>query len=188
MAYQVIQPPFTLEFDEMPPEDLKEYSRWFHSVLPGRTSQLETAVRSTLGFESWRATFDAASLGQLGEWFEREVSTRPRSPAEVAEVRIHGLVEEPGPELTNRTFSLAMDIAFYFAETMRRCHPAVSWKQPLGSRKDADFGQPVLVGFGKVRLNPVRICVTLAYGIASGSQSGTRLREIFDYWSHRVSA
>ena len=45
----------------------------------------------------------------------------------------------------------------------------------------------VILGFGQVPLNPVRIAVTLCYGIATGKQSGKRLREIYDYWSSSAS-
>ena len=45
----------------------------------------------------------------------------------------------------------------------------------------------MLVGFGPVPLNPVRIAVTLAYGIADGKFDGRRLCSLYEYWaSHAV--
>jgi len=48
-----------------------------------------------------------------------------------------------------------------------------------------DYGQPVIVGFGPVFLNPVRIVVTLAYAFEAKEQTGERLRALFDIWSEK---
>jgi len=45
-----------------------------------------------------------------------------------------------------------------------------------------------ILGFGRVPLNPVRIAVTFCQGIATGKQSGGRLKELYDYWSRSASA
>jgi hypothetical protein len=37
-------------------------------------------------------------------------------------------------------------------------------------------------------MNPVQLMVTLAYGIARQSQSGQRLRELYDIWSQKLVA
>jgi hypothetical protein len=58
-----------------------------------------------------------------------------------------------------------------------------AWDQPLRNEKFSDYGQPVIMGFGSVPLNPVRIVVMLAYGIANKKQGGRRLRELYDTWA-----
>jgi hypothetical protein len=40
MAYQIIQPPFTLKFREMSKAELRDYYRWFHDCIPVRIWQL----------------------------------------------------------------------------------------------------------------------------------------------------
>jgi len=188
MPYQVIQPPFTLKFREMSKQQLLDYAAWFRSSLDERTSQLEGAVRATPGFESWAATFTPESLEKLGSWFAGAVATRARAPEEMAELKLQGDLgmSPPDVDLTDRSFSLAMDVGMYLARTFEGTHPGVVWKQYLDNRNFADYGQPVLNGFGPVPLNPVRIAVTLAYGLASKKQTGKRLREIFDYWSKQA--
>lgn len=190
MPYATIQPPFTLKFREMSKQELKDYFRWFFDVLPQRTGEVAEAVRQSPGFETWQPDETPASLDALGEWFAVQAETRQRTPDECQEIasRSSFPIEVPNEELTNRTFSLAMDIGMYLAHVLLKNFPSLRWEQPLDDKKFADYGQPVLVGFGPVPLNPVRIAVTLAYGLVSKKQSGKRLREIYDYWSKQVRA
>jgi len=190
MPYATIQPPFTLKFREMSKQELKDCFRWFYDVLPQRTRELAETVRQSPGFETWQPDQTPASLDALGEWFSVQVEARQRTPDERQEIasRSSFPIEVPNEELTNRTISLAMDIGMHLAQVLLKNFPALRWEQPLNDKKFADYGQPVLVGFGPVPLNPVRIAVTLAYGLVSKKQSGKRLREIHDYWSKQVRA
>jgi hypothetical protein len=190
MRYEVIQPPFTLKFREMSKQELGEYAAWLRGIGDLRMSQLEANVSAALGYESWTATFTPQSLEKLGEWFACAVATRARRPDEMAELTLRGdlRLTVPDVDLTNYCFSLAVDVGIYLARTFERAYPQLTWKQFFNDKKFADYGQPVLTGFGQVPLNPVRIGVTLAYGLASGKQTGKRLREIFDYWSNQVEA
>lgn len=189
MPYQQIKRPFTLDSCGMSKQELINYANWFHSVIDERISQLESAVRETPGFQSWRATFDPESLTKLGEWFAGAVSMRLRTPKEMAELASRGdsRIAVPEQEITDYSISLATDIGMYFARTMERAHPTVAWKQLFGDKRFIDYGRPVLVGFGPAPLNPVHIAITLAYALASKEQSGERLRSIFDYWSKMAS-
>lgn len=71
----------------------------------------------------------------------------------------------------------------YFGQTLKSRYPHLKWDQPLKNKKFADFGQVVLVGFGRASLNPVRIVVTFCYGVAGGKQAPRRLDEVYGYWS-----
>jgi hypothetical protein len=187
MNYTIIQPPFDLNFPEMSKKDLVAYREWFHSVIPERTSELGNAVKGTAGFESWDPDLTPDSLAVLGEWFRREVETRRRSDVEMAELksRLTFPIDVPNEELTNRTFSLAMDVGMYFGQTILKNLSGTRWDQPMKNKKFADYGQPVIMGFGTVPLNPVRIAVNLAYAFAAKEQSGDRLRALFDVWSKK---
>jgi hypothetical protein len=51
-----------------------------------------------------------------------------------------------------------------------------------------DYGQPVFVGFtSNVLFNPVRMVITMAYGLAKDTKDGKRLREIYDIWSKKIA-
>ena len=188
MPYNTIQPPFTLKFREMSNQEIKDYYQWFLSVFLQRINELANAVKESQGFEAWQPDYTAASLDTLGNWFATQAEARQRTQEERQEVasRSPYPIEIPEGELTSRTFSLAMDVGIYFSQVLVKEHPSLHWEQPLNDKKFADYGQPVLVGFGPVPLNPVRILVTLAYGLVSKTQGGKRLRELHDYWSKQV--
>jgi hypothetical protein len=188
MVYQIIQPPFTLQFREMSKQELKDYFQWFLDVLPTRIRELASAVRQTPGFETWQLDGTPASLNALGEWFATQAEAGQRTSEERVEIANRSAypIDISNEELTNRTFSLAMDVGMYLAQVLLKNHPSLRWEQPFGSKKFVDYGQPVLVGFGAAPLNPVDIAVTLAYGLVSKRRGGQRLREIYDHWSQQV--
>jgi hypothetical protein len=101
------------------------------------------------------------------------------------ESRLTFPIDLPDEELTNRSFSLGMDIGMYFGQVILKNLAGTRWEQPLRNSKFADYGQPVIMGFGTVPLNPVRIAVTLAYAYSAKEQSGNRLRALYDVWSKR---
>jgi len=183
-AYRTIQPPFTLKFSEMSKKELKAYFQWFQEITPERIEQLAVTVQSSPGFESWRADFSPDSLDSLGEWFATQIETRPRTQEEIDALNAQSPSPFPnsGWELTNRTFSLAMDIGMYLNQVFLRTHPYLKWGQPFGGKTFIDYGQPVLVGFngGDYPFNAVRVLVTLGYGLRDKKFGGGRLREIYD--------
>ena len=179
MTYEIIQPPFTLNFRTMSKRELKEYYEWFKQMIPERISILEKTVRESES--SWTADRSPGSLSALGEWFEGEVETRPHTAEEMEELRskLPAWIDIDSVDLTNRTFSLAMDIGMYLGEVFRQNVEGADWTLHL--KKDSDFGQPVLTGF-KIPLNPVHILVTVAYRVARGSRSGNHLRNVYNVW------
>lgn len=188
MSYATIQPPFTLQFREMSKKELTSYFEWFQGILPQRLEQLINAVKETPGFADWKADFSPASLDLLGRWFAMQVETRPRTLDEVQEIESRSAypVEVPDEDLTNRTFSIAMDVGMYLSHVFLTNHPGLRWEQTFGNKKAIDYGQPVLTGFGVAEFNPVHMMVTLAYGVASRKKNGSRLRELYDIWSKMI--
>lgn len=189
MSYKIIQPPFTLQFREMSKDELRQYFAWFLEVMPVRLNALREAVSATQGFEELVLDGSTQSLKGLGDWFVAAVEVRGRTADEINEIqsRSKHTITVPDTELSNRTFSIAMDIGMYFARVMLLTHPHLNWEQPLKDKKFVDYGQPILIGAGRVPLNPVRLMVILAYGFVSKAQKGSRLAEIFEYWSRQAT-
>lgn len=187
MTYHLIQPPFSLRFQEMSRRELKAYYEWFLGVIAARLIELAHAVSDSPGFDGWELNYTPASLELLGEWFASQVAQRQRTPGEMEDIRnrLTFPIEIPDRQLTNRTFSLAVDVGIYLSQVFLRNHPSLSWKHDLENKKFADYGQPVLVGFA-VPLNPVAVSLVLAYGLASNRQTGKRLRELYDSWSQQI--
>jgi hypothetical protein len=183
MTYAIIEPPFTLKFHDMPKGELEAYRDWFHSVLPARIAELTSAVKVTPAFESWDSNQRPESLDLLGRWFEGQVETRRRSAEEMAEIhaKLTFPIDVPDEELTNRTFSLAMDLGMYFGQVILKNLPGTRWDQLVKGKNFVDYGQPVIMGFGAVPLNPVRVMVMTAYGISR--QQPADLPSLYDTWS-----
>lgn len=189
MKYEIIQPPFTLKFRVMSKVEANNYFNWFLDQIPVRINVLEQAVQFTPGYEDWRADYTSESLGKLGKWFYERVETRQRTEGE--KVDIYGKapdwfrnVEVQDWELTNRSFSLAMDIGMYLSQVLVKNLPDLQWMLVEKPKNDMDFQQPVLKGTGRLVFNPVSTMVTLAYGFARNNKSPDRLREIYDIWAN----
>ncbi len=187
-SYTMIAPPTSLRFREMEPKELDRYYAWFLASIPGRIEALSAHVRTSGPFSSWVPNRSPESLGPLGEWFAQRAVVRPRTPEEIQGIYAKGpdwfrQVEVPGEELTEETFSLAMDIGMYLGEVLRQSAPKLQWTILKGNKREADYGQPILQPFkGGVVCNPVRLAITLAYGLVDGTYKGTRLRELYETW------
>lgn len=188
MSYNIVQPSFSLEFREMSDVALQAYFEWFLEQIPLRLRIVEASVKESPGFECWTANFSPGSLKPLGEWYAAQLQFWPRTRREVYEIRRRLSFPVPlsNREPANKTFSVAVDIAVYFSEVLRRNFPTVRWAQCLKSRTNADYGQPVLTGFGRASLNPVSAMVVLANQLAKKSEHGAKLFELYNYWSSQV--
>jgi hypothetical protein len=183
MAYNTIQPPFTLKLWEMSKKELRDYFRWFQEVMSERINELASTVKSSHGFEDWKPDYTPNSLDALGSWFATQVQTRPRTQEEIEKLAAQSPFPSSSQELTNQTISLAMDIAMYFSQVLLRNNPSLRWDQLFGSKKYIDYGQPVLVEFAdKIPRNPIRAITTLTYGLIDKTYTEKRLREIYDVW------
>jgi hypothetical protein len=128
MTYSIIQPPFTLDFQNMSKKELKAYFNWIQQVLPQRLNELTLAVQQTPGFEPWNADSSPESLDMLDHWFATQVEVRPRTPEEVQAIERHAthlIVEVPKSELSDRTFSIALDVGLYLSQVFLMHHPAL---------------------------------------------------------------
>jgi hypothetical protein len=188
MTYATIQPPFRLAFREMPKEELNRYFEWFMEVRSKRLNELARAVKQTSGYEEWQPDGTPASLDTLGKWLSEQVDVRARTVKELEKIegRLVFPMDVSGEELTTRTLSLAMDVGIYLSEVLLKNHPVLQWDQPLGNKKFIDYGQPVLIKFRPGPFNPVRMVVTLAYGLVSKQKTAEGLRNIYDIWSKLI--
>jgi hypothetical protein len=168
--------------------ELKGYFEWFVNTIPKGVDELRNELRKSPEYKVWESDYTLESLNSLGNWFALNVETRQRTYQEIEEIRYRS----PFPfdiadtELTNRTFSLAVDIGMYVSQIFVRNYPSLRWSQSFESKRSFDYGQPVLVEFDSGGFNPVHIIVTLAYGLASKNRTGRRLRDLYEVWSAKV--
>jgi hypothetical protein len=192
-SYTTIQPPFTLKFEEMSKAELKDYYRWFLLNIPERIQELTAAVRQTPGFESWEPDYTRSSLEKLGDWFRRQVESRPATPEETREEMEQMGMLWSGPigtrRLTDKTKSLATDVGMYVSQVFVRNHPSLKWEQPLGSKNYVDYGQPVVGGFGEKRkgqFNPVGIMLAHAATHEFGGRGPKDLVTLYETWANTI--
>jgi hypothetical protein len=175
----------------MSKSELKDYFKWFLAIIPARIETLAQFVRMTPNFESWQPDLVPSSLVPLGLWLASQAKTRRRNEEEIEDMkrRLGSPIDPPDKEeLTERTFSLAMDVGMYLSQVFLKRHPTLRWEQPLTSKRFVDYGQPVLVEFSFGPLNPIRLVITLVYGFAAKSAHHGELGEIYDVWSKGIVA
>ena len=188
MDYEDIQLPFVTPVHELGKAEARQYAAWYHEQVSVRTAMLERAMRSTSGFEDWRADETPESLRALGEWFAGQVALRPKSREEIDKERAEAgerwadTVEKH--TLTYRTMSIAYDIGMYLGAVMVRALPQLAWKLIETGRRNVDYHQPVLVSPGKiVPMNPVALVRVAAWGISRKSRDEESLYELYGIWS-----
>src|SRR5450830_1011310 len=146
-------------FLEMDKNKIKEFYQWFMESLPYCIEELMQMVVNTPGFEEWNADDSPNSLNELGAWFARKVEKQDFTLEEIEAIKSKQVKPTNFAtwELTDETKSLALYVGMYYGEVAIKNSPLLSWTQLLGSRKLADYGQPVLGGAGVVPINPVRV-------------------------------
>jgi hypothetical protein len=92
----------------------------------------------------------------------------------------------PRNTLTEESYSIAFDVGIYLAKTLIARHPSLTWTQDFKSRRNVDFGQPLLTSFGPLQLNPIRVAVNIAQGLAHKRRPASRFREVYEEWSRRA--
>lgn len=188
MNYRLIQPPFSLKFREMSKPELKEYYRWFFAIRHDRLAELTQAVVATPGYEGWEPNQSDESMLTLGSWFVGHVEGRPRTPLEIDEIESEfgHPMGDLGPELTNRTFSLAFDIGLFLSQILPLKFPELTWEQKLRSKNEYNYGEPVLK-YGKYySINPVGLVVARAYLILKGEAGDSWLYDAIHNIAMRV--
>jgi hypothetical protein len=169
--YSIIAPPFTLRFKEMSKEELVKYNAWYLAQIPRRIDILTKAVQCTSGYEDWHSDYSPKSLDKLGEWFASNVDIRERTKEEKQEIYAKAPdwfknIEISDKDLTNKTFSLAIDIGMYLSQVFLKNISNLKWQHTVnGSKNWVDYGQPVIAGFKNVVFNPTQTMVVLAYGL-----------------------
>jgi len=177
-------------FRDVDVSTLQARYREFKRLIPERVSVLESTIQRNDGYADWKADFSIESLQRLNDWLGENATARRREAAEIAELRRRFSAPIPIPDidLSVLTLSLVHDAAMYLASTFVHRYPQLEWTINLHDKLDADFGQPILVGFVKrLQLNPVRILSTVAYAIVDGAPKPRHLVEAFQFWSQRVS-
>ena len=189
--YEIIKLPVESRLRVMSDDESILLFDWVLSNQYERIDQLVSYVNVTTD-HYFGADCTPESLKVLGEWFSRMIRTRPKSDEEIEKERaglpasLHYQIDDR--EFTENTYSLILDIALYFSQVFLRNHPQIAWEICKSGSMNVDYNQPVLTGFGKKHLNPVRIIDVAAGGMHSGKHSGHRLFELYEIWKRYLAS
>ena len=86
-------------------------------------------------------------------------------------------------KLTNAGNALAADIGLLLAKALlREGQGKVEWQILTKPKGAASFNHPVLVGFGKLHLDPIRGSIAEAYGVLKGTRAPNAWARAFKHW------
>ncbi|WP_152531714.1 hypothetical protein [Pseudomonas syringae] len=176
--------PVTQEFALITQKELREFYDTFMLNIPYCLDDLIHEVWRTPGFEDWSADFNPSSLDTLGEWIANRIM-KNRLNHKKSETQADSKDSKEAPErksLTDEELALAVSAGMYYGEVSVKSNPALHWEQLKGGKRNADYGQPVILGKNTIPINPIRIANVFMCGVADGSKTSSRLRETYDYW------
>lgn len=170
----------------MPWRQAERFARWFIESIPARLQSLESYIRSTPGFEHWRADGSRQSFVELGPWVLRTLERR--IPTE-EDIRAMGDLAVLNPNLPERIVrgirqqpaelqwayvdqalarSLLVDIGTYTGESIRAQAPKCYWAR-CSDKNDVDYNMPLLHWpDGITGYNPFRLPAITAARIVDG--------------------
>lgn len=190
MEFTTAYTPVTDIFSSMNSKELQGFYERFMLNKPYCLDELIQAVWQTKGYENWNADFSPDSIDVLADWLVSRIHKKP-TPSTVNETETDPVVcpaDVSTPVLSEEEMSLAVLVGMYYGEVAIRNNPELSWSQLKGSKKQADYGQPVISASGALPTNPVRVAHAFACAIAEGSKNIGRLRETYDYWMQLIKA
>ena len=174
-----------LNFLDMPFEELEAFRRRYVECIPSRVQMLAAVIRKDETYRSWKPDHSLQSLSAAGDWLQAHTSGRPLTSTEkgILESTLPSFVTIPDDDLTDQTVSFAVDVSMYFATCFLARYSQLEWVI-IRNRRSHDYGQPVLMGcWKKVPLNPVQICLNLAYAALRGERTAGRLGQVFRFWA-----
>mgnify|MGYP006966082550 CR=1 FL=1 len=193
MDYFIIDPPLIVPFSEMTKIQAKKYFNWYKGQIPSRIAQLTKLITSTNGYENWHCDYSPDSLNDLGIWFMNHVEMISKTEQELSDYDnipewLRSIISIETETITNRTYSLCVDIGMYFCQVLIKNIGGVELILSKSKRHDdINFNQPVLVGNKNLEFNPSHIMQILAFGFAKKTKLSNRLRELFDIWKNDLS-
>ena len=186
VKYEILKPPTNNSYlNELNKKELKKYYDWYIALIPERLNLLAQIVKSTPGYSEWKMDFTPESLVKLGFWFYENIETRALSEKEIEDKinsapNIYDKNSVEKWEVTEKSFSIAIDIGMYLASVLLRNNSALYWEHCIKvTKNNAKYGHPVLAN---INFCPTRVCYTLAYTFADKSKDGNELKEAYDVW------
>jgi len=171
-------------FSEMGRQELLEFYAQFFLNLPYCIEELMCLVKGTSGYDRWSADESPRSLEMLGAWFAERCRAGARFTDDVQGRHALDVSKfDDGRLLTREIRTLSLYVGMYYGEVAVKNDVNLRWEQRFGSKKLADYGQPLVMGGTAVPLNPVRVAHSMACGFINGTKTGCDLLGAYEYWA-----
>jgi hypothetical protein len=184
--YEILRPPLRGSFRDLSRKELRDYYEWYLRQIATRISVLNDIV-NTGELPHWAADHTPCSLLALGDWLQSNLALRPQEGEQETVRLFQGLAG--ANEQTDTSLSLCVDTGMYLSSVLTKNCSSLKWHQPLSSKMDVDYGQPVLRGFGVAPFNPSRMLITFGYSLVSGnSTGGSDLLKLYLTWRSLITS
>jgi hypothetical protein len=153
--------------------EAKAYFDWLSDCMPNRI----TVLLKYFGIEDASALDPERLFTFLGEKVAENIASDAFSSLDSKGVR----------QLNDAGYALAADMGLLVAKYLIDVSgESVRWKIARGATRDLSFNLPVLVGFGRITLDPVGGSIAEAAGILAGRRSSDVWLRMFEFWKARI--
>lgn len=144
--------------------DRRTACRYFDDLMTAR-AQRKRALEQLVERNRIVIGADDAGLQCLDDWYQSNVAADRRNP----------------DRLADRWYAVGLDIGLYLGDAIIDRAPSVKWRLFTGSRHDASYQRPVLMGFRGVKnerynIDPERLVGTHGHRLVAGDDE---LRDLF---------
>lgn len=174
MNYEYMIPPFRhTGFCNLSSSQVEQYFQWYIAQSAYRIDLLNKYIQST-NF-SLIMDYSPESLIGLWEWYEEHVLLND-------EINDKTISIDNGAKLfSNVVLKIALDVSFYFSETIIKNNPTISWGYFTRPKNAMSVNKPVLLGFKSGCLDPRLIIENCSYR-SIRCRNRNNLYNIYNNW------
>lgn len=173
MTYPLFLPPAALATKgakQWSADEARQYFSWFQTIWENRVEAFLAHVSLESGPYESRNLLEAADKMVLRELMDGEFVTH------------QGVARS----LTNAGRALAADFGLLFARSLISNSKQIHWEMVTSPRTDVSFNLPVLMGFGRVHLDPIRSATAHYAWLLEGRAPKNTWWEAYEFWLARV--
>jgi len=196
--YEVLVPPFGLDFYSMTPKQAEENFHWYIQKIPERTEYLRSQCAKDLAISINEVDFSPKSLKLIWRWFLKLARIEKTTKDEIEQMR--KTFSRFGESFINKerlsviTEYIIRDIGMYLGELYVRNYPSIRWSFYTKPKRDFFVNRPLLIGFidnnynppFKATFEPIHMAGVQAANLLDKTQKETDLYNIFMKWVEYV--
>lgn len=198
IKYDLMVPPFGLDFQNMTPKQAKENFDWYMSKLPERMEYLRNRCAKDLKIPVSMLDYSPESLIVIWRWFLRTARLEKTPKAELDKMieaaKVFGDSYINREQFSVATQFIMRDIAMYIGQVFVTNNPQLSWSYYTNPKNEVNAKQPVIVGFyykdqnteGKAKINPMDIVVGAAANVFDKTQKDTDIYDQYIKWARWI--